>query len=283
MLIDRSDPPEWVDRTVRLGWLSRGIVYVVVGLLTVSVAFDETPVGDDASPTGALTRVAAFPGGRVLLAVLVVGMALYVSFQALSLLFIDGTTLFHWWRRAGHVVAVATYSVFAFSAARIAISGTGREGTSLIERVSRATLENSVGRWAVGLAGATTAVVALYFAYRHGWQHGFVDGLTDTDEPTDDDGSDGPTRSSVLITIGVVGWVGRATVIALIGFFLVRAAWTFDASEARGFDRALRETATTTVGSVLVLACGIGLVAYGTLCIASHRRRTIRDNESQDS
>lgn len=281
MLIDRSDPPGWVDRIVRMGWLSRGIVYVIVGLLTISVSFHDTPVGDNASPTGALNRVGQIPGGRILLAILVVGMVLYISFQALSLVFIDGTTLFHWWRRAGHLVAVGTYSVFAFSAGRIALEGPRPQGVSLIERVSRATLENTAGRWTVGLAGATTAVVAMYFAYRHGWQRGFVDGLTDTEDPSDEE-SDETTRSSVLVAIGVVGWLGRATVIALIGFFLVRAAWTFDPAEARGFDRALRETATSTTGAILVFACGIGLIAYGTLCIASHRRRTIRDNESQD-
>ncbi len=266
---------------MRVGWLSRGVIYVVVGLLTVSVAFDEAPSGDDASPTGALTRVASFPGGRLVLALLVVGMVLYIAFQALSLVFIRGSTIFHWWRRAGHVAATITYSAFAWSAGRIAWSGTQREGESLIERASRATLDNSIGRWAVGLAGATTTVVALYFAYRHAVERGFVEGLTDTDESSDES-SDGPTRSQVLIVVGVVGWVGRATVIALIGFFLVRAAWTFDASEARGFDRALREASTSTTGSALVLACGVGLVAYGTLCIASHRRRTIRDNESDD-
>ena len=284
-LIDRSDPPAWVDRTVRIGWLSRGVVYVVVGLLAMLVAFDEAPPGDDASPTGALTRVASFPAGRLVLAVLVVGMVLYIAFQALSFVFISGSSPFDWWRRAGHVVAVVTYSAFAWSAGRIAWSGTQDEGTSLIERVSRATLENSFGRWAVGLAGAITAGVAMYFAYRHGVERGFVDGLTDTEDPADDgnDESDERSRSRALVVIGVVGWIGRATVIALIGFFLVRAAWTFDATEARGFDRALREASTSAMGSALVFACGLGLIAYGTLCIESHRRRTIRDNESQDS
>ena len=266
----------WIDGVVRIGWLSRGIVYMVVGLTAMSVATQSAPTSDEASPSGALGRIASFPAGRLLLGVLVIGMGLYVVFQIFSLILIRGSGLDRWWRRAGHVVASGAYSLFAWSAAEVVVSGDGSSGSSRVEVASRAVLQNTAGRWLLGLAGVVTIGVAGYFVFRHVIQRGFVEGLTDTDAvPSDND-----ARGGAIVIAGVVGWVGRAVVIALIGFFVIRAALNFDPNDARGFDRALRQTAGSTMGSLLVLMCGIGLVSYGAFCIASHRRRTIRDNES---
>ncbi len=266
----------WLDQVVRLGWLSRGIVYVVVGVTTLSVAGQSAPTEDEASPSGALGRIASAPAGRVLLAVLLVGMVLYIAFQVLSLVLVRGNGLDRWWRRAGHVVAASAYSMFAWSAAAVVFSGDGSSGSSLIEVVSRSVLRNTVGRWLLGVAGAVTIGVAGYFVVRHVIQRSFVDGLTAVDQAPGD--NDGP-RGAMVIG-GVVGWLGRSSVIALIGYFVIRAAVTFDPDEARGFDRALRRTAGSTLGSSLVFACGVGLVSYGVFCVASHRHRTINDNES---
>ncbi len=266
----------WIDPVVRMGWLSRGLVYVVVGLTAMSVAVQSAPTKDEASPSGALGRIASVPAGRVLLGVLFVGMVLYIIFQLFSLVLIEGNDFAHWWRRAGHLLAAAAYSMFAWSAFKVVLSGEKSSGSSLVEVASRAVLQNTAGRWLLGAAGVVTIGVGGYFVYRHVVQRGFVDGLTGIDDsPGDNDAPRG-----AIVVAGVVGWMGRAVVIALIGFFVIRAAVNFDPDDARGFDRALRQTAGSTTGSLFVLACGIGLLSYGVFCIASHRHRTIRDNES---
>ncbi len=266
----------WIDRVAKTGWLSRGIVYLVFGLLAVPIAFQESAPQDEASPSGALGRIVDVPAGRLLLAVLVVGMVLYIAFQLLSLALIVETTIGAWWRRGGHLMAALLYSTFAWSAAKLAISGQKSSDGSLIERVSKAVLDAPGGRWLVGIAGVVTIGVGGYFFFRHVIQRGFVEGLTSLeDEPADNSMSGG-----TLIVIGLIGWTGRSIVVALIGFFLVRSAWTYDPKDARGFDRALREAASSGVGSLLVLVAALGLAAYGTFCVASHRHRTVRDNES---
>ena len=265
-----------IDQFAKTGWLSRGVVYIVFGLLAVPIAFQKAAAQDEASPSGALGRITEIPAGRVLLAVLVLGMALYIAFQILSLVLIVETTIGAWWRRGGHLVAAVLYSTFAWSAAKLVVTGQKSTGGSLIERLSKAVLDAPAGRWLVGLAGVVTIVVGGYFFYRHVVQRGFVEGLTALeDEPADNSISGG-----TLIVIGLVGWTGRSIVVALIGFFLIRAAWTYDPSDARGFDRALREAATSGLGSALVLTAAVGLIAYGVFCVASHRHRTVRDNES---
>lgn len=266
----------WIDRLAKTGWLSRGIVYLVFGLLAVPIAFQQAAPQDKASPSGALGRIVGVPAGRVLLAVLVLGMVLYIAFQILSLALIVEATLGAWWRRAGHLMAALLYSTFAWSAAKLAVSGRHSAGGSLIERLSKAVLDAPGGRWLVGVAGVATIGVSVYFFYRHVIRRGFVDGLTSLDgEPADNTMSGG-----TLVVIGLIGWTGRSIVVALIGFFLIQAAWTYDPNDARGFDRALREAASSGGGSAVVLTAAVGLVAYGTFCVASHRRRTVRDNES---
>ncbi len=266
----------WIDQVAKTGWLSRGIVYLVFGLLAVPIAFQESAPQDEASPSGALGRIVDIPTGRLLLAVLVVGMVLYIAFQLLSLALIVETTIGAWWRRAGNLMAALLYSTFAWSAAKLAVSGQKSTDGSLIERVSKAVLDASGGRWLVGIAGLVTIGAGGYFFYRHVILRGFVEGLTSLgDEPTDNSISGG-----TLVVMGVIGWTGRSMVVALIGFFLVQSAWTYDPNDARGFDRALREAASSGLGSVLVLTAAIGLAAYGSFCVASHRHRTVRDNES---
>ena len=281
---DRSIVERFVERHPRIdqfasaGWLSRGVVYLVFGLLAVPIAFQRTASQDEASPSGALGRILEVPGGRFLLAVLVVGMVLYIAFQILSLALIVENTLGAWWRRAGHLMAAILYSMFAWSAAQIVVSGQQGAGDSLIERLSTGVLDAPGGRWLVSLAGVATIGGAGYFVYRHVIERGFVEGLADLDEDPGDNALSGTT----LVAVGVVGWIGRSIVVALIGFFLVRAAWTFDPSDARGFDRALRAASTSGLGSALVVVAALGLVAYGCFCIASHRHRTVRDNESDE-
>ena len=48
--------------------------------------------------------------------------------------------------------------------------------------------------------------------------------------------------------VGVLGHLARAVVFALIGLFLLKAAWEFDPKEARGLDGALMELAQQAYG-----------------------------------
>jgi hypothetical protein len=74
--------------------------------------------------------------------------------------------------------------------------------------------------------------------------------------------------------LGAIGEIGRGIGIGLVGFFLLRAAITYDATEATGLDGALRRLALTGWGVVIVFVVGIGFAAYGIFCLATftHRR-----------
>jgi hypothetical protein len=54
-------------------------------------------------------------------------------------------------------------------------------------------------------------------------------------------------------------------VYALIGIFLIRAAWQYDPDEAVGLDGALQKLASQTFGPLLLGVVAAGVFAYGVL------------------
>ena len=79
-----------------------------------------------------------------------------------------------------------------------------------------------------------------------------------------------PTGSRRIVWfLGTFGITARGVVFGLVGFFLVRAAWDYDAKKARGLDGALRHTvAESDLGRLLVGVCAVGLIAFGLYAYA---------------
>jgi hypothetical protein len=77
------------------------------------------------------------------------------------------------------------------------------------------------------------------------------------------------------IVVGVLGHAARAVVFTLVGIFLLRAAWQYDAEEAIGLDGALRKVAQAEYGEVLLGLVAAGLLAYGLFCFVQARCRAV--------
>ena len=83
-------------------------------------------------------------------------------------------------------------------------------------------------------------------------------------------------RLRFIRSLGIVGEIGRGVAIALIGYFLVRAAMTDRASEGAGLDDALRRIAVHGWGQVLVSIVAVGFMVYGVFCLLTFDRRELR-------
>jgi hypothetical protein len=75
--------------------------------------------------------------------------------------------------------------------------------------------------------------------------------------------------------IGVVGHAARGVVFALVGFFIVKAAWGYDPDEAIGLDGALAKLAHAEYGSLLLGGVAAGLLAYALFCFVQARYRRV--------
>ncbi len=261
----------WLETVGQLGWVAKGFVYMLFGAAAVQIA-RQGQSNDEASPSGALNRVVEQPGGRILLSVMAVGLALYFLWRVLSVAVIRGHDLSDWGYRIGYGFSAVFYALLAFTAARTVVRGSGSGKDNTVERLSRSLLDTGWGRVLVTVGGVATIVVGLVFVIHKGFMRSFTDNLHGVDE------SDDEALDWIIIAAGVAGWVGRGIVTILVGFFVARSAIMFDPDDARGFDGALREVATTSTGTILVWISAIGLVLYGAFCLLSHRYRRIEDD-----
>lgn len=261
----------WLETIGQLGWVAKGFVYLLFGATATQIARQEQS-DDEASPSGALNRVLEQPGGRLLLSMMAVGLALYFLWRVLSVAVIRGNDLSAWAHRVGYGFSGCFYLLLAYAATRTVMRGSESGRDSTVERLSRSLLDMGWGRALVAIGGVVTIVVGLVFIVHKGLMRAFTDELHGVDESNDE------ALDWVIITAGVAGWIGRGVVTILVGFFVARAAIMFDPDDARGFDGALRQVATSTTGELFVWVSAVGLMLYGAFCVFSHRYRRIEDN-----
>jgi len=242
----RSDA---VHGLARLGIASRGVIWLVVGLLALSVVLG----GDQQTDRGgALQVIADKPLGEVLLVVLVLGFLGYAAWRLLSAAV--GHRDEDGWKRWGHralsVLAGLVYLVLALSTLQFLLRGGGQDQTTsrTAELMSR-----SGGRTAVGLIGAALVVAGLVVAVR-ALREKHSDRLEHYRVPN--------RLRRPAVAAGVVGLVGKGAVLALLGWFLVRAAVQFDSAQAKGLDAALQVLAQQAYGRSLLGIAVVGMLGY---------------------
>lgn len=251
-----------VERLARLGLAARGVVWLVVGLLLVSVLRGRGDEQTDQS--GALRAIADQPYGSVLLVVLIVGFAGYALWRGLSAAIghreDDGA------KRTGKRLLSAAkaglYAALGVSALRVLTAGGsgGDQTTSTTARV----MGQSGGRalvFAVGVLAIGTGIAFVVRAVlgKH------LEKLETYRVPD-------ALRTPVKV-VGTVGLAGRGLVVALIGGFLVQAAVQFDPQEAKGLDAALQSLAGRAYGTALLAVAVLGMLCYAawSFCEAAYR------------
>lgn len=258
----------------RVGWLAKGVVYVLAGglaLLVVrrSLGWSKATAGSvEASPTGAIKEVAQSQSGPLLLIALAVGLFLYAAWRAATVLLPGHTNAESLVMRVGYGISAIIYTIFGLTALALARSRTAKaDGNEIVTDMTRQVLQEPTGRWLIGFVGAVVIATGLYRISK---------GLRS--DVTSDINMSGmsPVRSQLTRRLGEVGEVGRGIAMGLIGFFLLRAAITFRAVEATGLDGALRRLASETWGEFVVAIVGIGLIAYGLFCLATFTRQRLQ-------
>lgn len=260
----------------RLGWVAKGVVYGVLGVLAVPIAIeglqeDRARGGaGEASQLGAVTEIADSSFGALALWIIAIGLALYVIWRLISILLPAEHTAKAWLTRGGYLVSAISYSVLAWTAVSFARHDRSANGAQTedakVESFTRDLMEKSGGRWLVGALGVCLVAVGCYFVVK-GLRAKFRDEL----EP----GGVGPVSHETIITLGRVGWVGRGIVMGLVGWFVINAAVHFRPREAKGFDGSLREVTESALGPPLVGFVAVALIVYGLFCVISAPRQRL--------
>ena len=248
-----------IDWLARAGLASRGILYVVVGVLAIRVASGDS-AGEKASHTGALEAVGEQPFGTVLLWILGVGLLGLAMWQATEAAWGHRHEGYKRARkRAESALKVGIYTVLGIIALRFAM---GQEHSEGGEELTARLLGAPGGQLVVGAIGAGIAVAGVVIFWR---------GLN---KEFDEDVAYGRMSASTARTIerlGQAGYLARGVVFGVIGVLVAGAATTYDPNKARGMDLALKTLAGQPYGTWILGAVAVGLLAFGVFCLAAAR------------
>jgi hypothetical protein len=259
-----SSAPTWIRPLARVGYASKGVVYMVVGILAVQAAV--LGGGDAPGSKGAVDAIASGAFGQVLLAIVALGLLGYVAWKLAQVVYDpDGVadddlgTI----KRFGRLSSVIGYGSVALYAAQTVIGGGGGGGGDSKQAAVAQLLDLPAGKWIVGIVGLVVIGVGIHQA-RRAYEGSFLDKYQ-IDQ----------SKRKVARWVGSVGLASRAVVFGIIGIFVISAAWMHDASQTRGLGGALDALAAQPYGTFLLALTAIGLVAYGVHCGFKARYRQI--------
>lgn len=243
---------------VRVGFLARAVLYVLLGLIALTGA-QSVAQGTD----GIFRTIENAPLGKVVLAVLAVGLAAYGLFRLASLVFdienhsSDGKG---WAARISHGASAVGHFLLAWTAYRF-MSGSGSSAGDGTSQATAGVLSAEFGGIVIGLLVLAFFAAAASQAVR-GFSGTFMERIA----------ADAPRATRA---IGGVGYVARAVVFAVIGWSLIEAGFF-----SRGAEKVktLGEAVASLAGTGwLFTLIAIGLLLFGLFSAVLARWRIIPD------
>jgi hypothetical protein len=245
----------------RIGYAVNGILHILIGGIAIGVASGAGATsGAEADQSGALGALASAPGGVFVLWVVVVGLAALGIWQLLSALLVrepDAT------KRAAHVVAelgkAVAYLAIAATAFSFASGGSNNSASST-KSFSATLLASPGGVFLLIALGLGVLAIGAVFVVR-GVRQSFTKHIR----------VPGGTAGKAVVALGVVGYVAKGIAVGVVGILFIVAAATANPSQATGLDGALRAMLKLPFGGVILVAVGVGVIAYGLYCFARAR------------
>ncbi len=257
----------WGRGAARWGLVSKGALYLFVGLIAAHVAVGGGERLRDRG--GALSTVADHWLGKLLIIALAVGLGGYAAWRFAEGVLgrpLEGGKKEPWYKRAGYFARAAWYLGLLWIAVA-ALYGANESGGSREEdRATAWVLELPGGRLIVAGVGLGILGAGIFNVWR---------AVTRSFRKNLKTRKMSEVEEKVFTFLGVVGHLARGLVFGLIGFFLVRAAWQYDPKEAVGLDGALAQILQRDYGDTLLGLVASGLIAYAIYCFAEARYREV--------
>jgi TRAP-type C4-dicarboxylate transport system permease small subunit len=251
----------------RLGFVARGAIYIIVGLLAIQVAM-HTSSNARTDQRGAMEVIDHQPFGHWLLIVVAVGLGAYAIWRFVQAYAGQGPEGGGDHSTLGRIAAACSgcaYAALCVLAIAILI-GSSSSSSSNTHKQTAGVLGWPGGQYLVGAAGLIFVGVALYQAYK---------GLSRKFLEEDKTEQMGETTKRVLTVFGVIGYLARTVAFGLIGIFLIRAAVDYKPHAAVGLDGALARVGHHQYGTLLLGLVAAGLIAFGLYSVADARYRRI--------
>jgi hypothetical protein len=242
----------WVARMVRVGYVAKGLIYLLIGTLAFRLAagFEDGRLLD---PGDTLRIVLGQPFGFVLLLIIGVGILTYSAWQ-----FVEGIWDtrrkgggWGWWHRSLTMIKGAAYGSVGVQAIRMVLGIRAARDNELAEGVIGFPF---VGSIFLALVGVGVAVYGL-FEIGDAVRSKFADDLNQQQ-----------LRREVgawAMVIGRLGNGARGILLTIMGIAFTTAGLDRDPEKAGGISDALRTLFGQPFGIILVALVGAGLALFG--------------------
>jgi hypothetical protein len=252
----------WLARS---GYAARGVVYLIIGGLAVLAALGSG--GQTTDSKGALVTILQQPFGKVLLALVALGLVGYAIWRLVQASMDPdnhGTDAKGVAVRGGLLVSAVSHVLLAFFALSLIFGwGAGGGGDSGTQDWTAWLLQQPFGRWLVALVGL--AVIGAGLAHMvKGYKAKFEKYLQMDHDLLD--------KTSPICRFGLIA---RGVVFLIIGGFLVVAAWRFSSGDVVGLQGALQTLQQQPYGWILLGIVALGLFAFGVYSLIEARYRRI--------
>lgn len=252
-----------MDRLARLGMVSHGVIYLVIGILAVLLALGHK--SGETDQRGAVQALAQQTGGFVLVLIVAIGLACYALWRLSEAAFGVAGEGNKAGARAQSLFRGLVYAFLSYNAFKLLAQGQQKSQAQQQQDGTARLMHHTAGRWAIGLIGIIVVVVGAVLVYQ---------GVTRRFEKYFKLGEMSPGARKITEFLGTVGTAARGIVFGIAGVLLVIAAVQFDPKKARGIDGALLALRDTPFGPWLLLVVALGVVMFGLfgLCEARWRR-----------
>ncbi len=261
--VQRAARKPWVILLARLGYVVRGLIYIVIGLLALRLATGSG--GETTDPTGALDFIYQGPFGKVALIIVIIGLAGYSLWGFVRALLDPlgrGTDAKGLAARAGNLMSGISYGALIFPAVRLLQGGSDNAAGDSQKDLVAKMLDQPAGAWLVagfGVFWIVSAVAQWQQAYTANFMEDLKLGKMSADE------------EKLAERLGRIGHAARGVVYALIGWFTLQAAATLDAFRAEGIAGSLHKLAQQPYGLILLGLVSFGLVIFGIYSVMCAR------------
>lgn len=246
--------------TARLGFACYGLVYLVMGWLSLHLAIGRPD--QSVSGSGAFAQLVQEPLGRVLVWVTAGGFGALVVWEICQAVggHRDREGLKRVGGRVGSGLRGVVFGVLAFTAARTAL-GTGHaQGASGSQQGATARLLSHP--WGPALVAAI-GIGLLGFGIGS-----VVGGITGFwRRQIDADGRSG-VPGTVITVLARSGYVARGVAFGIVGVLVAWAAIAHDPQKSGGLDQALQTLRSAPEGPYVLVAVALGLACYGAFNMA---------------
>lgn len=254
--VERAQNSDLFEKAARAGHFGVGLLHLLIGYITVRLAFGDA---GNASQSGALSTLAAQPGGRIALwvaAVAFAALALWRIIEAIVGKKSDpdaGSAM----DRLKAVALAVVYIAFTWTTYQFA-TGSGESDSQQNASMSARLMQNNAGKIALVIVGLVVIGVGAYHVYK-GVSKNFLDDL---------EGHQGKG----VERLGIAGYTAKGLVLVGAGALVVVAVFTSDPSKATGIDGAIKTLGAQPFGQILLIIAGVGIGLYGIYAFVLARR-----------